>query len=303
MKKQAYHIVSSIAEQHRLSSLPKPQHPLVSVFNLGDINYLPARTNTPTLLELYCITLKKNVTGKVKYGQGHYDFDEGILSFMAPKQIISTAGEQHPYTGWCVLFHPDFVRQHPLGKKIKTYNFFSYAVNEALHLSETEEAAIVSIIQLMQQELQLPIDHFSENVLISYLELLLNYADRYYNRQFITRKIVSHDLLSRMEQLLHNYFEKGEPEHKGYPTVELLAAQLNLSAGYLSDMLRSLTGQTAQQHIHHYVIEKAKEMLSTTTLSVSEIAYQFGFEYPQSFNKLFKNKTNLTPLQYRQSFN
>ena len=304
MKKQAPFVVKSISEQHNALSLAKPDHPLVGLFKIDDINFEKLYKEAPMLtMDLYSITLKKNVNGKVRYGQGYYDYDGGVLSFMAPKQIISNGCEDYQPTGWCISFHPDFIRRHPLAKKIKEYNFFSYSVNEALHLSEKEEEAIVSIIKLMQQELQSSIDAFSENVLISYLELLLNYADRFYNRQFITRKGVSHDLLTRMEQLLHAYFDSGESLQHRYPSVELLASQLNLSAGYLSDMLRSLTGQNAQQHIHNHVIEKAKEMLSSTTLSVSEIAYQFGFEYPQSFNKLFKNKTNQTPLQYRQSFN
>ncbi|MFT3824021.1 MAG: helix-turn-helix transcriptional regulator [Chitinophagaceae bacterium] len=304
MKKESPHIVNSVSEQHRLLSLPKPHHPLVSVFNLKDIDYrYYDKDASPLLLDLYVISLKKNVKGKLKYGQGYYDFDEGVMMFTAPKQIFAGLEVDNQCSGWCVAFHPDLIRRHALGKKIKEYTFFSYAVNEALHLSEKEEESIVSIIALLEQELHSSIDHFSENVIIGYIELLLSYADRFYNRQFITRKVVSHDLLSGTEQILKDYFEKGASQEKGLPTVEFLAQQLNLSAGYLSDMLRSLTGQTAQQHIHNYMIEKAKEILTTTNLSVSEIAYHFGFEYPQSFNKLFKNKTNQTPLQYRQSFN
>lgn len=302
MKKQTPHIVPSISEQHRVLALPKPFHPLVSVFKLEELDYAAALVDTPLLrVDLYCISLKRNVKGKIRYGQGTYDFDEGVMIFMAPNQIVSNVTADNKCDGWNVTFHPDLIRRHPLAKKIKEYGFFSYAVHEALHLSEKEEEAVVSIIQLLDQELRNSIDHYSENVIIGYLELLLSYADRFYNRQFVTRKVVNHDLLVRVEEILNDYFNKSTSE--GLPTVEYLAKQFNLSTGYFSDTLRSLTGLTAQQHIHEKMIEKAKEMLTTTSMSVGEIAYHFGFEYPQSFNKLFKNKTNKTPLQYKQAFN
>jgi len=302
MKKQTPHIVPSISEQHRMLALPKPFHPLVSVFRLEDLNYDAAPADAPLLrVDLYCISLKRNVKGKIRYGQGTYDFDEGVMIFTAPNQIVSGITSDNQCDGWVVTFHPDLLRRHPLAKKIKEYGFFSYDVHEALHLSEKEEEAVVSIIQLLNQELRNSIDHYSENVIVGYLELLLSYADRFYNRQFVTRKVVNHDLLVRVEEALTDYFNKSTSEK--LPTVEYLAKQFNLSTGYFSDMLRSLTGLTAQQHIHEKMIEKAKEMLTTTSMSVGEIAYHFGFEYPQSFNKLFKNKTNQTPLQYRQAFN
>jgi AraC family transcriptional regulator, transcriptional activator of pobA len=302
MKKQTPHIVPSISEQHRMLALPKPFHPLVSVFKLEDLDYAAAPADTPLLrVDLYCISLKRNVKGKIRYGQGTYDFDEGVMIFTAPNQLVSNVSPDNKCDGWNVTFHPDLIRRHPLAKKIKEYGFFSYAVHEALHLSEKEEEAVVSIIQLLDQELRNAIDHYSENVIIGYLELLLSYADRFYNRQFVTRKVVTHDLLVRVEEILTDYFNKSTSE--GLPTVEYLAKQFNLSTGYFSDMLRSLTGLTAQQHIHEKMIEKAKEMLTTTSMSVGEIAYHFGFEYPQSFNKLFKNKTNKTPLQYRSMVN
>lgn len=301
MKQQTPHIVPSISEQHRMLALPKPFHPLVSVFKLEDLNYAAAPTDAPLLrVDLYCISLKRNVKGKIRYGQGTYDFDEGVMIFTAPNQLVSNVTADNKCDGWNVAFHPDLLRRHPLAKKIKEYGFFSYAVHEALHLSEKEEEAVVSIIQLLDQELRNSIDHYSENVIIGYLELLLSYADRFYNRQFVTRKGVSHDLLVRVEEILTDYFNKSSSE--GLPTVEHLAKQFNLSTGYFSDMLRSLTGLTAQQHIHEKMIEKAKELLTTTSMSVGEIAYHFGFEYPQSFNKLFKNKTNQTPLQYRSQW-
>lgn len=304
MKKQTPHIVPSISEQHRMLALPKPFHPLVSVFRLEDLDYAAAPAEAPLLrVDLYCISLKRNVKGKIRYGRGTYDFDEGVMIFTAPNQIVSGITADNQCDGWSITFHPDLIRRHPLAKKIKEYGFFSYAVYEALHLSQKEEEAVVSIIQLLDQELRNSIDHYSENVIIGYIELLLSYADRFYNRQFVTRKSVNHDLLVRVEEILTDYFNKGAGNKNGLPTVEYLAKQFNLSTGYFSDMLRSLTGLTAQQHIHEKMIEKAKEMLTSTGMSVGEIAYHFGFEYPQSFNKLFKNKTNKTPLQYRQAFN
>jgi AraC-like DNA-binding protein len=201
------------------------------------------------------------------------------------------------------LIHPDFIRNYPLGKTIKNYGFFSYAINEALHLSEKERVVIRTILQNMEDELQTPIDDFSQDVMVSQIELLLNYSNRFYKRQFITRKAISSDLLSKMETLLDDYFNNNTALMKGVLTVQSLAEQLLVSPHYLSDMLRSLTGQNAQQHIHNKLIEKAKEILSNSTLSVAEIAYQLGFEHPQSFNKLFKRKTNLSPLEFRQSFN
>lgn len=304
MKKQTPHTVPSIYEQHRIMALPKPNHPLVSVFKLDDLNYEVADQSISDLrVELYCISLKRNVRGKIRYGRGTYDFDEGVMLFTAPGQVISGVSADNKCDGWNVSFHPDLIRRHPLAKKIKEYGFFSYDVHEALHLSEKEEEAMIAIFKLLEQELRNSIDHHSENVIISYIELLLSYADRFYNRQFVTRKVVNHDLLVRVEDVLTNYFNKDTPDKEGLPTVDYLAKQFNLSTGYFSDMLRSLTGLTAQQHIHEKMIEKAKEMLTGTSMSVGEIAYHFGFGYPQSFNKLFKNKTNQTPLQYRQSFN
>ncbi len=213
---------------------------------------------------------------------------------------------------WLVI-HPDFIHHYPLAKSIKDHGYFSYAVNEALHLSEKEEGLVATIFQNIHQEYRSSIDGYTQDVIVSHIELLLNYANRFYNRQFITRKQASHDILTRLEAILTDRFDPekvqatGLPARaglpRGLPTVQYIPDTLHVSPNYLSDMLRKLTGQSTQQHIHNKLIEKAKEILSTTTLSVSEIAYQLGFEYPQSFNKLFKSKTHLSPLEFRQSFN
>jgi AraC-like DNA-binding protein len=256
------------------------------------------------VLGFYKISYKPKLFGKLKYGQGYYDFDEGGLLFASPGQVVGTTdNETRVCSEYTLLIHPDFFLGYALAKTVKQYGFFSYSANEALHLSDDEKATIMSIFKMIETELNSRIDNLSQNVVISQIELLLNYADRFYKRQFITRKAVNNDLLQKLEDLLDDYFSNETVLTQGLLTVGYLAEKLNVSPSYLSDMLRSLTGQNAQQHIHYKLIEKAKEKLSTTTLSVSEVAYALGFEHSQSFSKLFKSKTNLSPLEFRQSFN
>ncbi len=295
--------VNSISELYRISGLPKPKHPLIGLINLGDVATEAHHEPVSIVLNFYTVSLKHCMGSKMKYGQNYYDFDEGVLAFMEPGQIISDNGADHQPEGWWLVFHADFIRNYPLGKTIKDYGFFSYSVNEALHLSEDEERMIESILKSIEAEYNHSIDAFSQNVMVSQLELLLNYSNRFYNRQFITRKTANGDLLTKLETLLDDYFSGDKLALSGLPSVQYFADKLNVSANYLSDMLRILTGQSTQQHIHNKMIEKAKESLAATNLSVSEIAYQLGFEHPQSFNKLFKSKTSLSPLKYRESFN
>jgi AraC family transcriptional activator of pobA len=294
--------INSISELHRMLGLPKPLHPLISLVDnttmVMDEKYL----KNSFAFNFYKISFKKTMRGIFGYGQGYYDFDEGGMVFTAPNQLISIIGEDKEYEGYSLLVHPDFIGNYALGKNIKSYGFFSYEANEALHLSDKEKTIILGVLNSIQQELYGTIDDFSQDVMISYIEVLLNYSNRFYKRQFITRKAVNNDLLMQMEEVLNTYFDKEESLNKGLLTVEYLAQQVNLSPRYLSDMLRSLTGQNAQQHIHEKMIEKAKEYLSTSYLTVAEIAYQLGFEHPQSFNKAFKRKTNVTPLEFRASF-
>lgn len=298
------YIFNSISDLHRLLALPKPEHPLVSVIDLSAVNCHFDISLQSVIYNFYSICIKKDFTGKMRYGQHYYDFDEGTMTFFSPGQVITTiTPEDMSLSGWWLVIHPDFLRNYSLAKTIKEYGYFSYAAHEALHLSEKEEAMITGIMQHIAQEYRSVIDHYSQDVIISQTELLLNYCNRFYNRQFITRKNANNDLLTKLETLLDAYFDPAGKEQKGLPTVQFLSEQLHVSPNYLSDMLRSLTGQSTQQHIHNKLIEKAKEILTTTTLSVSEIAYTLGFEYPQSFNKLFKSKTNLSPLAFRNSFN
>lgn len=297
------HIFNSISELHQALGLPKPLHPLVSLVDYSNIQADTGELEKGMIFNFYKVSYKKNFKGKVKYGQHYYDFDEGGLSFIAPNQLITAVDNEADYGGYTLLFHPDFISSHPLGKQIKNYGFFSYSVSEALYLSEKEKNVIIGIFKNIEMELESAIDHFSQDVMISQIELLLNYSKRYYSRQFITRKIVNNDVLTKVEAWLSTYFDTEKGLVAGLPTVQQLADQLNVTPHYLSDMLRTLTGQNTQQHIHHKLIEKAKELLSTSSLSVAEIAYALGFEHPQSFNKIFKRKTKLSPVEFRQTFN
>ena len=297
--------IKTISEYHQLKGLPMPEHPLISLINFDKVKYLPSEPTT-WVMNFYSIAMKRNFGAKLKYGQQEYDFDEGILFFISPGQVFSVeVDKSKPYnpSGWMLLVHPDFLWNTSLAKTIKQYEYFDYAVHEALFLSPKEEATLVNVLQNIEHEYHSNIDKFSQDVIIAQLELLLTYADRYYHRQFLTRKISNHKILNRLEEVLTNHFNDKEIISKGLPTLHQVAEQLHVSQNYLGSLLKILTGQSTQQHIHDKLIEKAKEKLSTTELSVSEIAYELGFEHSQSFSKLFKTKTHLSPLQFRQSFN
>ncbi|MGD1317955.1 helix-turn-helix domain-containing protein [Chryseobacterium sp. 2R14A] len=294
--------ISSISELHSVLQLPKPLHPLISLVDNTKMSIDKHYLDRSFTLGFFKISYKFSENGKMGYGQGYYDFNEGGMMFTAPNQVL-TADENAEYFGYTIFIHPDFLRNYPLSKNIKKYGFFSYDTNEALHLSEKEKILILGLLNNINDELNTAIDEISQDVIVSYIDVLLNYSNRFYKRQFITRKIVNNDLLANMDEILDNYFNKQQTLTKGLPTVEFLASELNLSTHYLSDMLRNLTGQNAQQHIHEKLIEKAKEYLTTTNFSVSEVAYQLGFEHSQSFSKLFKKKTHMTPLSYKLSFN
>ncbi|SEM42694.1 Helix-turn-helix domain-containing protein [Chryseobacterium taichungense] len=294
--------IRSISEIHRLMGLPKPHHPLISIIDLKGLRN--DRGIEAVIFDLYVISMKRGCDG-LHYGQQKYDFDEGLMAFLSPGQILK--GEENgvppALEGWMLFIHPDFLWNTSLTKKIKKYEYFGYATHEALFLSDREEQVINDLVKNIKEEYHSNIDKFSQDIIISNLETMLNYAERFYERQFITRKITNHSILNRLEEELVNYFNDDDLLSKGLPTVRHMADKLNMSSKYLSSLLKQLTGQTAQQMIHEKLIDKAKEKLSTTELSVSEIAYQLGFEHSQSFNKLFKLKTNQSPLEFRQSFN
>jgi AraC family transcriptional regulator, transcriptional activator of pobA len=306
MKNEAvHHQFKSISDAHRAFGLLKPSHPLISLINGANT---PGGIHPPSgshVLSLYKISYKPRLGGKIKYGQHYYDFDEGGLLFASPNQVIGASddGSTADCSLYTLLIHPDFFLGHPIAKKIRQYGFFSYTTNETLHLSGEEKETVLSLFRMIEMELSSRIDDFSQDVVISQIELLLSFANRFYRRQFITRKAANHDLLEKLEELLDHYFDNQDSLTQGLPSVQFLADQLNLSSSYLSDMLRALTGQNAQQHIHFKLMEKAKELLSTTSLNVSQVAYQLGFEHSQSFSKFFKTKAKLSPLEFRQSFN
>lgn len=307
MKGQTPKRIKTISEFHQFRNLPKPEHPLISVIDYSLIKSSSDGNTESFIQDFYSVSLKHTTNAKITYGQQLYDFDAGVLFFLAPNQVFSiqhAKKETAPlHTGWLLLIHPDFIWNSPLAKTIKQYDFFDYAVNEALFLSDKEEKILNTIIENIQQEYHTNIDDFSQNIIISQLETLLNYSERFYKRQFITRKKANHQILGSLEDLLTDYFGNDDLISKGQPTVQYVSGKLNVSVSYLSRLLNVLTGQSTQQHIHNRLIEKAKEKLSTTSLSVSEIAYGLGFEHPQAFSRLFKSKTHQSPLAFRQSFN
>lgn len=300
------HYIATITEYHRFRNLPKPVNPLISVVRFEEMKGSSSDCSTGIVHNFYSIALKKNFNQKIKYGQRDFDFDEGVMHFMSPKQVLTikaSVGEEFKHSGWLLLIHPDFLWNTALLKKIKQYDYFGYQVNEALHLSEKEENLVTEIIEKIDEEYHSNIDNFSQSVLIGQIELLLTYAERFYQRQFIIRKKANHKLLSELEVLLTSCFNEANLADKGIPTVQFIAEQLHVSANYLSRVLQQLTGQSTKQFIHDKIIDLAKEKLSTTNLSVNEIAYGLGFEHPQSFSKLFRSKTEMSPVAFRISFN
>ena len=298
--------IKSITEYHRFRGLPKPEHPLISLVDYSLIQFTEEAQTLNIVMDFYSIALKRDIGAKIYYGQQTYDFDEGLMSFIAPGQVLRIERDPDSFnsgSGYLLQIHPDFLWGSALAQQIKKYSFFDYSIHEALFLSSREEETILSIFKNVKQEYHSNIDSFSQGLIVSQIELLLKYCERFYSRQFITRKISSHQMLAKVENFLNSYFSSQEQIEDGLLSVKKIADAMNVSSDYLSNMLKQLTGKNAQEHIHQKLIEKAKEKLSTTSLSVSEIAYDLGFEYPQSFSKLFKIKTNVSPLEFRKSFN
>ena len=297
-----FRVLSTVTDYTRLCGLPAPAHPLLTLIDLEQTrsNVLPADM-PPVVQQLYTVWLKKNLKGKVHYGHQSYDFGEGVMGFMAPGQVFAVDAtlDISEISGWMLVFHPDLLRKYPLAQKIAGYGFFFYQVHEALHISAQEENLLDDLLRIIRSEYERPIDAFSQDVLVAQLEVLLNYANRFYHRQFLTRRTAEHDLLSRFEAQVTTYF--AHESEQPLPTVQHFADALHVSPAYLSDMLRTLTGENTQQHIHRALIEKAKRLLLTTSLSINETAFQLGFEYPQYFSRLFKSKTGLTPAAFRFS--
>lgn len=292
----------TLQDLHAYYGLPLPEHPLISVIDYSKVQYPDDAHHIRWVQDFYIFALKRNVHTKFNYGQQPYDFNSGVLSFFAPQQVLEVEVNpdvQIEQTGWLLLIHPDFLWGTSLAKSIKRYDFFGYQANEALFLSDKEESLLVAILQHIEKEYQGNMDAFSQDLIINQIEFLLIYAERFYNRQFLTRKITNHQILEKVEQYLNDYFSKDSLIGEGLPSVPSIADALHLSPNYLSNLLKSLTGLNTQQHIHEKLIESAKAKLSTTTMTVSEIAYELGFEHTQSFSKLFKTKTSQTPSEFR----
>ena len=299
--------IKTIGEFHGVMGLPKPQHPLISVIDLAQVNRLPETVPTSQVLDFYTISLKRHGNSTFKYGQQQYAVQGGVMYFMAPGQVFTPPvknGETRipPMSGWSLYMHPDFLLNTPLAKTIRKYDYFDYSVNEALLLTKKEEDTLLNLMQTIQLECFANPDKFSQDIIISMTDLLLNYADRFYHRQFLTNKTEDNQLLTRLDDLLTTYFTNTDLLTQGLPSVQFVAEKLHLSPNYLSSLLKALTGRNTQQHIQDKIIEQAKEKIAATALSVGEISYELGFDHPQSFSRLFKAKTGLSPLAFRQTF-
>lgn len=293
--------LQSIADLHKLFNLGNSQHPLVAVLDFSQVSE-QVNQNSKISTDFYSIMFKNYCKNNIKYGRKAIDFQDGNLICIAPNQTIEIDNEIEPrenMLGWGLFFHPDLMRATSLNDKLKSYSFFNYEVSEALHLSDKEKNILLECVQKIQSELQENIDVHSQYIIVSTIELLLNYCSRFYGRQLITRSQTNKSILIQIENILTKYFAETKLKEQGLPTVKFLADNVHLSPSYLSDLLKKETGKNAQEHIHFYLIEEAKNYLINTEKNINEIAYSLGFEYPQYFNKLFKQKTGKTPLEYR----
>lgn len=298
--------INSITEVHAFFGLEKPKHPLISILRVSDSVEDIDIEKFKYAFNLYHISLKDNCEYTISnYGRNSYDYQEGSMVFVAPNQVLEFERQtiNREDTGWSIVFHPDLIRQSELGKRIDQFSFFEYASNEALHLSDEERQTITDISQKIEKEFSSNIDAHSQTLIISNLELLLNYCVRFYDRQFFTRTNLNQDIASQFEKLLKTYYKENRQAEFGIPSVKYCGEAMNMSPKYLSDLLKKETGQSAQDHIHKYIIDKAKNRLLNSKESASEIAYSLGFEYPQYFSKIFKKKTNMSPNEYRLGLN
>lgn len=273
-------------------------HPLVSVLDQSKSSSILEKQYRS---EIYIIFLKEAKSGRLKYGRNHYDYQDSTLLFIAPGQVFGHTESSEPLqpSGWVLLFHPDFIRGTSLGRNIKNYHFFSYDVNEALHLSERERRILLESFNKIRYELEHPIDKHSRSLIVSNIELLLNYCVRFYDRQFITRDTIHKDILVKFETLLDEYFESDKPQMLGLPSVSYCAGEINLSAKYFGDLIKKQTGKSAQEYIQQRIIEIAKEKILDPSKSISEVSYEIGFKYPQHFTRLFKQHVGQSPVEYR----
>ncbi len=289
--------INSVSEYNNMLGI-ETLHPLVSIIDFSKVQPFAFQK---TQINLYAIFLKDIKCGNIIYGINHYDYEEGTLIFISPGQVygVDSQGEKRQAAGTALVFHPDFIHGTSLGKNIKEYGFFSYEVNEALHLSAREREVINDALAKIRFELEHPIDAHSKTLIISYFELFLNYSKRFYERQFNTRSHVNKDLLTRFEKVLNEYFSADKALEQGPPTVTYCAEQLFLSPNYLGDLIKKETGKSAQEHIHLKMIDVAKEKIFDSTKSISDIAYELGFKYPQHFTRMFKKEVGMSPNTFR----
>ncbi|WMN06045.1 helix-turn-helix domain-containing protein [Marivirga arenosa] len=294
--------INSISQAHQAMGLPAPKHPLVTVVQTKDFDTKLDFNGVKVINNLYQITLKQLGCGNLFYGKNSYDYEEGTLVFTSPGQVTRFEGDmsaQESDEGWTLAFHPDLIRKSTLSDKIDTYSFFNYDVNEALHLSEEELATIEGLLDKIVKEYSQNLDKHSQNLILSNIELLLDYCTRFYDRQFYTRTNLNTDIVSKFERLIKAFYQTEMVHEVGIPNVQYFANELNFSSNYLSDLLKKETGKSAQEHIHLFLIERAKNTLLNSKQSISEIGYALGFEYPQHFSNLFKAKTGMSPSEFR----
>ena len=293
--------IKSISEVHAIFGFEKPKHPLVSLlpidekmtnYDYGPVSYV---------FDFYQISMKSGISGYLNYGVQSYDFREGMMVFLKPEQVIKIDNKEQELEsiGWTLLFHPDLIRRSELGRTIEDYTFFDYESDEALYLSDEEKISVTEIAHKIEKEYKQNIDKHSQDLIVANIELLLKYCKRYYDRQFYIRTNQNKDIISKFEQTIREYYQSNKPEGLGVLSVAYCAKALNMSSNYLGDLLKTETGKSAKEHIQDYLIDKAKTRIIASNTSISEIAYSFGFEYPQSFNKIFKSKTGMSPTEYR----
>lgn len=297
-------VINSIIQVHQSLGLAQPKHPLVTVVYARDIKTSSDFQDVRVVNNLYQVALKSaNKSGKLLYGKNSYDFEEGTLVFTAPGQVTEYKGEievdNQDMDGWSLIFHPDLIRKSNLADKMNRYTFFNYDTNEALHLSDEERKTVEDLLDKIVKEYSRNLDRHSQHLIISNIELLLDYCVRFYDRQFYTRTNLNTDVVSKFERLLKVHYQTDKVIDEGIPNVNYCAKELNLSANYLSDLLKKESGKTAQEHIHLFIVDQAKNILLNSSDSISEIAYSLGFEYPQHFSNLFKSKTGFSPREYR----
>jgi len=295
--------ISQVNQVHEFLGLDGPGHPLITVLPIDERMVTANYDDNTFVMDLYQISLKKGISGTISYGRSAYDFNDGTMVFTKPDQSMKFATQEDfsNVSGWTIIFHPDLIRKSELGMVIENYDFFSYEINEALHVSHDEQMVLTELVEKIEREYQYIIDRHSQELIVSNIKLILDYCTRYYDRQFYTRTNQNKDFVTRFESLLRDYFKSSRPLNEGVPTVKFFGSEMNMSPHYLSDLLKKETGRSAQDHIYHLLIDRAKTQLLNTTEPISQIAYGLGFEYPNHFSKLFKSKTGLTPAAYRSS--